>query len=339
MGASVVPLPARIRSNFKLAIILLFGVIALVAILPFAIYRFATGNVEAGMVDAAILACIAAGVIYAWRGGDVARAGIVVMVTSTVGCLAIGVLFGLPGLLWMYPILLANFLMVDRLKAFLIAVLAMLFIVVKDGLFASMQQEMMFVASASVTILFSLVFASRTESQRLTLESLAAHDTLTGAQNRLAMERALGLVTQGRREDDPGAGLAILDLDHFKRVNDGFGHEAGDHVLSEFVVLVRRHIRRGDSLFRYGGEEFVLMLPGVDASSLSRIAEVVRSGVESDLRHERHHVTVSIGTAMLSPGEDWQSWLGRADAALYRAKRGGRNRVECAAAPAPAVAT
>lgn len=332
-------LPARIRHNFKLGVIVLFGVIALVAIVPFAAYRFATGNALAGWVDVGILACIAGVVIYAWRGGDIDRASIAVLLTSTVGCLAIGLLFGLPGLLWMYPILLANFLVIDRWKAFSIAMAAMLFIVIKDGLFVTDQQEWMFIASAAVTILFSLVFASRTESQRVRLELLAAHDTLTGAHNRLAMERALGLVTQCRRQDDPSAGLVILDLDHFKRVNDLFGHEAGDHVLSQFVTLVRRHIRRGDSLFRYGGEEFVILLPGVDATSLSRIAEVVRSGIESDLRHESHRVTVSIGTAMLSPGEDWQSWLGRADAALYRAKRGGRNRVECAAAPAPPAST
>lgn len=330
MGASV--LPVRIRNNFQLAIILLFGVIALLAILPFAIYRFVTGDLLAGVIDTAILVCIASAVIYAWRGGHVATAGIVVMVTSTVGCLAIGVLFGLPGLLWMSPILLANFLMIDRWKAFLIAVLAMLFIVVKDGLFASTQEAMMFVTSASVTILFSLVFASRTESQRLTLESLAAHDTLTGAQNRMAMERSLGLVIQSRRRGDPSAGLAMLDLDHFKTVNDRYGHEAGDRVLSEFAVLVRRHIRRSDSLFRYGGEEFVLLLPGVDETALTRICEDVRAGIERDLRRGDIAVTVSIGAATLGQGEDWQAWLGRADAAMYRAKRGGRNRLETAIA-------
>lgn len=327
------------RNNFQLGIILLFGGIATIAIIPFAIYRFWTGNTLAGSVDLGILTCISATVLYAWRGGNVERAGLVVMLTSTAGGLLIVKLLGLAGLLWMYPILLANFLLVRRKWALLIAALAITVVVLEGSAFSSTLEKIMFLATTSVTTLFAMVFASRTESQRLRLESLAAHDTLTGTGNRLSMEMALRDAIAGRREDDREIGIAILDLDHFKRINDKYGHEVGDRVLVQFAALVQRSIRRSDRLFRYGGEEFVLLLPGVNAARLQQAAEQLRATVADELHDGKGHVTVSIGIAMLQPGEDWQTWLGRADAAMYRAKRAGRNRVEMdESEPAPASA-
>lgn len=320
----------RLRNNFQLGIIVLFGAIAFLAIAPFAVYRFVSGNVLAGSVDLGILAGIVAGVVYAWNGGNLRRTGLVIMLIATTGGLIIAKLLGIAGLLWLHPILLANFLLVDRGKAFAIAVLALLVLVLEGSVFSSGLEEWMFLSTASVTILFSMLFASRTESQRIRLESLAVHDVLTGAQNRLAMEQALQALTAGRREADADAGIAILDLDHFKEVNDRFGHEAGDRVLADFCRLVRRYIRRGDELYRYGGEEFVLLLPGIETGGLGRVAEDVRAGIARDLRHADARITVSIGVAMRTPGEDYQACLARADAAMYRAKRSGRNRVEMA---------
>ncbi|GAA4855684.1 GGDEF domain-containing protein [Luteimonas vadosa] len=320
------------RDNFQLVVILLFGLIAVLAIVPFAVYRVMSGDLLAAVVDMGILACIIGGVLYAWRGGNVAYAGLAVMLTSTTGGLVVAKMFGLAGLFWMGPILLANFLLVQRRWALAIAVAAIAIILIEGSAFASALEAWMFAATASVTILFAAVFASRTESQRIRLEALAAHDTLTGAKNRLAMEAALRGAVAGRREVDEPCGLAILDLDHFKRINDRHGHEAGDRVLSRFVAIVMSRIRRGDSLFRYGGEEFVLLVPGVDAGALQRVAENVRSAVEQEFSSEHPPVTVSIGATIREPDDDWQSWLGRADAAMYRAKREGRNRV-CIAGP------
>lgn len=318
----------RVRNNFQFGIILLFGVIAVVAITPFAIYRFWSGNTLAGTVDLGILVCIIATVLYAWRGGNVRHAGLVVMLASTTGGLVIVKLLGLAGLLWMYPILLANFLLVERRWALLIAGLAIATVLLEGSAFDSVLERMTFFATMSVTTLFSAIFASRTESQRTRLESLAAHDILTGAGNRLSMEQALLGVVEGRREGDDETGIAVLDLDHFKDINDQYGHEVGDQVLVRFVALVQRNIRRTDRLFRYGGEEFVLLIPGVDSAQLQQIVEHVRATIAAELHHESGHVTVSIGAVILQTGEDWQAWLGRADAAMYRAKRAGRNRVE-----------
>jgi diguanylate cyclase (GGDEF)-like protein len=196
----------------------------------------------------------------------------------------------------------------------------------------------MFLVSATVSGLIAFVFASRTERQRNELETLATLDALTGMPNRRAMESELQVAVEQFRRAGAEVGLAMLDLDHFKSVNDLHGHEAGDDVLVEFAHLVRASIRKADRCFRFGGEEFVLLMPATGASGLQAIDESLRERVAAELRCRGECVTVSIGAASLHPGEDWQAWLARADAALYRAKAEGRNRtVIDDSAPAPSI--
>jgi diguanylate cyclase (GGDEF)-like protein len=126
--------------------------------------------------------------------------------------------------------------------------------------------------------------------------------------------------------------LLMLDLDHFKRINDTYGHLGGDDVLKAFSVVVRSCLRKEDLLARYGGEEFVVLLPGASQTQASSLAERIREGVAArsfDANGHLVRVTVSIGIA--SEGGDTlpslEAMLGRADEALYRAKNEGRNRV------------
>ncbi|MBW3550859.1 MAG: GGDEF domain-containing protein, partial [Proteobacteria bacterium] len=116
-------------------------------------------------------------------------------------------------------------------------------------------------------------------------------------------------------------------LDHFKAINDGFGHEAGDAVLVQFSDLVRSSTRKGDRFFRLGGEEFALLLPGADIDALRDITEHLRASVERAVRCDDRPVTISIGATPLAAGESASSWLSRADSAMYLAKGEGRNRV------------
>lgn len=318
----------RLRTDFQFAIITLFGVVAVLGIVPFAIYRFATGRIIAGWVDLAIVACIVAGVVYGWRGGNLERGGLVVVVTCTAGCVAIATLLGLPGLLWMYPVMVASFVLVSRQQAMIAAGLAIGFLVIDGRAFGSNLERVTFLITASVVGLFAWIFAHRTARQRAQLESLAARDPLTGIGNRRAMEQELQLAIEAHNRRLGVFGLALLDLDHFKRINDNYGHETGDETLVAFTVLVQGSIRKLDRFYRMGGEEFVLLLPGVDATGLAIICEHVRADVEAGLHCRDEPVTVSIGAVMLRQGDDSASWLARADDALYRAKDGGRNRVE-----------
>jgi diguanylate cyclase (GGDEF)-like protein len=318
----------RLRTDFQFAIIVLFGAVAVLGILPFAIYRFASGRLLAGSVDLAIVTCLVTSLVYAWRGGNLERVGLVLMVACTVGCVAIATLLGLPGLLWMYPVVVASFLVVRRQQAMIAAGLAIGFLVIDGRAFGSDLERVTFLITASVVGLFAWIFAHRSARQRAQLEFLAARDPLTGIGNRRAMEQELLLATEAHGRHLGVFGLALLDLDHFKRINDNYGHEAGDETLVAFTTLVQGSIRKLDRFYRIGGEEFVLLLPGVDATGLATIGEHVRVDVAAGLRCRNEPVTVSIGATMLRPDDDSASWLARADEALYRAKYGGRNRVE-----------
>ncbi|MBP6077225.1 MAG: GGDEF domain-containing protein [Xanthomonadales bacterium] len=162
----------------------------------------------------------------------------------------------------------------------------------------------------------------------------AAHDGLTGLANRRsAMARLAAEIAQAQRRKQSLALLA-LDLDHFKQVNDRHGHAAGDRVLIEFAATLRDSLRQGDLGARVGGEEFIAILPQTDREAAAIVAERIRERCEAlQVRRDDGVVirfTISIGLAMLDGSDVTGSLLARADVALYRAKREGRNRVALA---------
>ncbi len=316
----------RLRTDFQFAIFVLFCAVAIAGIGPFAVYRFVHGELVAGVVDAVIVVALALALLNVWRGGDLARASLLVVATTTIGCIVVGRLIGLPGALWSFPAILANFLLVTRGPAIVASALVVMLLVLDGNAFASMHQLLMYLAAATVTGLCAYVFAHQTYAQRAQLEALASRDPLTGVANRRAMEHELHIAAEAFRRHRVPVGLAVMDLDHFKRINDDAGHEAGDHVLVEFSRLVQSRCRTGDRLFRYGGEEFVLLLPGTGPDDLRRLVDDLRREVAMQLRTGERAVTVSIGAAVLEPDDDTQAWLARADAAMYAAKRLGRNR-------------
>lgn len=317
----------RLRNDFPLAMITLLGACGAVGVLPFAIYRFASGNVLAGLIDSAIIASIVGSAVYAWVSGRTRVAAWFNVVMAMIGCLAIAMLFGRPGLYWMYAGVLGTFLVLRHREAAIVTAVALATLATLPGrAFESRVDMATFLVSASVVGLFAFIFAYRAEQLRSQLQVLASRDPLTGAGNRRCMEEELPLaIAMARRERRP-CGLAILDLDHFKQINDRYGHAIGDQVLIDFVRLVRAATRKVDRLFRYGGEEFVLLLPGADTAGLQVILQNLQVHLAQSLQLRGEGITTSIGAATLRPDEPWEAWLDRADSALYRAKHGGRNR-------------
>src|SRR5215471_7596271 len=160
-----------------------------------------------------------------------------------------------------------------------------------------------------------------------TLERQAITDPLTGAFNRRYMHGALATAVERCRRAGQPASLLLLDVDRFKPLNDAAGHAAGDRVLKAIVTLIDRRLRRVDALFRLGGDEFVVLLSGARVGDARVVAEELRLATErTRVVHDRH-VSISIGVAELASSESPAEWLAEADAALYDAKRAGRNRV------------
>ena len=160
-----------------------------------------------------------------------------------------------------------------------------------------------------------------------TLERQAITDPLTGAFNRRYMHGALATAVERCRRAGQPASLLLLDVDRFKPLNDTAGHAAGDRVLKAIVTLVDRRLRQVDALFRLGGDEFVVLLSGARVSDARAVAEELRVATErTRVVHDRR-VSISIGVAELGSSDSPAEWLAEADAALYDAKRAGRNRV------------
>jgi diguanylate cyclase (GGDEF)-like protein/PAS domain S-box-containing protein len=158
------------------------------------------------------------------------------------------------------------------------------------------------------------------------LRNLAVTDTLTGVWNRRHGTELLTADLSARR---PGQALSLLmlDIDHFKTINDTFGHQAGDHVLIEIASRLRRSLRGSDMVARWGGEEFVVLLRDCALPDALRLAEDIRAAIAELPFGAMGSLTVSVGVAEARAGEDLTTWLERADQALYRAKRAGRNEV------------
>jgi two-component system cell cycle response regulator len=160
--------------------------------------------------------------------------------------------------------------------------------------------------------------------------SLASVDSLTGLYNKRHFDEVFGKEVARAEQSRTPCSLIVLDIDHFKRINDNFGHPAGDAVLKHVASVVRSQIRQSDTLCRVGGEEFALVLPQTPYALAAQAAELIRNAVESaicEVAGTAIPATLSLGVAELAVGEIPERLYQRADERLYAAKHGGRNRV------------
>lgn len=199
---------------------------------------------------------------------------------------------------------------------------------------------MMLIIASFVSELFHRI---RRHSANLEAElaRLAGLDTLTGLHNRRFLEsRTAAELARAQRHDAPFS-VVIGDLDHFKRINDDYGHNIGDQVLREVAKCIRDNLRQEDLAIRWGGEEFLILLPDLDEADALQVAEKIRRVLAETTLHGDDHeisVTISLGVAEYAGEDSFIDLVRRADEAMYRAKKEGRNRV-CLASKVPTAAS
>jgi diguanylate cyclase (GGDEF)-like protein len=190
--------------------------------------------------------------------------------------------------------------------------------------------QLIYIMSFAFTILLASVsmVLLATERLRTELQHLASRDSLTHAYTRRHINHSCQRELERSQRHQRSMAVLLIDLDHFKAINDTYGHQGGDTVLVNLVTQINALLRQHDELGRMGGEEFLVLLPEASQTEAIGVAERIRETCA--LAHTGPHCTASIGIAVNEPGDTVDFILARADAALYRAKANGRNRVEVA---------
>lgn len=166
------------------------------------------------------------------------------------------------------------------------------------------------------------------ELEKSEYEALSTTDALTGVLNRAGLQKIITHIFQ-LKQDKPQLGILLFDIDHFKEVNDHYGHDCGDEILKELAQLIAQNVRQQDAFGRWGGEEFVLLCVNIKEEQIRTLAEKLRKLVAEHQFNPKdaQHVTVSIGATLIASDDSFDSALKRADLALYDAKHKGRNNL------------
>jgi diguanylate cyclase (GGDEF)-like protein len=296
----------------------------IIVAIPFGIYRLAIGDIPVGAAVCGVVLVQALVLVHLVRGGSAVASAHVLAVSYTVGVITIMLLMGGLGALWVFPAVIMNFFILPVRSALIFNVVVL--VAAGPLVMSEPMTGIRVLASLGLVCLFGFVFARQIEVQRRALQHMATVDPLTGIGNRRALEADLRRIVDEERYG-ARASLVMFDLDDFKDVNDLHGHAAGDEAIRTIARAMHERIRGADRLYRYGGEEFVVVCRHIGVQGAARLAESLRQ-IAAELQHPvAGRVTASFGAAEWRKGESPEAWLARADSMMYRAKELGRNRV------------
>lgn len=313
------------QEKYQLSLLTLLGVVASLGVLPFLIKRYLEGNVAVALIDLGLILGMVTLVSYAHLTQKIRIACVIVAVFINAGVVFIAKTNGINSFLWVYPVFASTFFLVKPLEAFALNVIAGIALVPLTNIF-----DLITLDSYAMTILMlsisSFVNATHSAKQFRLLETLNNIDALTEALNRRALSLDLDVALSNSERNGTQQLLAILDLDYFKAVNDKYGHAVGDQVLKKLVMTTTKLIRKNDRLYRFGGEEFVLLIPDISVKQQYVFINSLGAAIKNELKTpDGKPITVSFGVAAWQPGTTADTWLKRADKALYQAKARGRD--------------
>lgn len=312
------------RADIRLAIVTLYCLCTIGLITPFAIYRLSVGDIVIGVADFGIVSIFIALMLMAWRTQKTQLAADLTACAATGGVMFMVLVLDISHL-WTFSTLVGNFMMARKRVAVLASTVLVLSIGLQPTVFALQTERFTFLAVATMVSLFSLIFATRVSHRHGQLSDMLTRDALTGSFNRRALDHDLHAICHkpGQVKDS----LVMMDLDNFKRLNDNFGHDSGDQVLIGLARIVELQTREKDRFYRYGGEEFALLLPDTALEGARAATDKLQQALRQELNGPGGTVTVSMGLAERRPGEAPNDWLKRADEALLTAKRTGKDRM------------
>ncbi len=320
----------KARLSVEMYMPLLLSAAAVLGVAPFLVFRLLDGEWVMAGVDAVIIAGFSFLGLSVLRPRRVRFASVSLAILCVVGMLTTIYVQAEQEIFWAYPALIAVFYLVKPGEAVLIATLTLLALAPELARTETPLRLATIYTTLVMTSAFAYAFAYLTRGQRDQLLVLARNDPLTGVGNRRALDEKLAEVCAAQTRANVPASLLLIDIDNFKEINDEYGHAAGDQILVRLTEIIDLRIRITDSLYRVGGEEFVVILEGQKKEQARRLAEQLRTLVEANELAPGGSVTISLGVAELGAGERPEQWMRRADVALYESKRAGRNQTSLA---------
>lgn len=308
-------------------IILIGCAVGMLLILPFTVFRFLSGDYFLSLLEVLLMICMLGIFSYVFKTRRVVGASILLSALCLGATVTIINLTGPSSVYWYYPAALACYCIVNLRIASIYNIIGA--ILLFPALYTNMPTSEMMTVYTTITMLcvFGYIFSLHTSNHQSKLTQLAARDALTGAWNRRTLDESLLQKISSKQRNNHQSSLIILDLDHFKKINDTYGHCVGDEVLKKMANLIRSSIRITDKFYRYGGEEFVVVADATDLEAASVLAESIRSRVEHSRIFSKEKITISLGIASIDQADSAENWLNLADEALYAAKNQGRNMV------------
>ena len=303
------------------------AIAAVICLLPFSISEFVRGRVTLGLAILIVTLILAIDAAAVYRKKNLPIPFALLFIPIAAGIVISVQTQGIYGAVWCYPAAFFSFFVFSRRIANLCGAVLVIFTALAVYAKADNGIAIGFSVTLTLTIVGINIVHTVISDLQSRLLNQAITDPLTGAYNRRYMQECLEDAIERTRRTALPATILMIDVDHFKRINESFGREAGDTVLKEFVDLIRTRLRRLDLLFRLGGEEFLLLLPDTKAADALNVAEQLRATVAESRFSIRTPVFVSIGVSEHQPGQSYDEWIKRVDEALYMAKEGGRNRV------------
>ena len=319
------------KNKFQCGMIYLFAILASGGIVPFCVARYLNGEFINALVDLAIVIVSVSSALYTWRRGYATQlASNITALLYSAGAVTVAYLNEPIFVFWLFPPLVANFFLLHTKAALITNVLMIAAVIPIAAQLKAPTESFAMMLSLLMCSSMAYVFALLTHRQQSLLQNIATQDPLTQLGNRRAMDEEMRLSMADFERSQAPATLIVLDLDFFKMVNDKFGHNTGDVVLVELATLLTKRVRKTDRIFRFGGEEFVVIARNTKLADALVIAEQLRVQVEIELSDPDGALTASFGCAQLHADETMEDWFVRADKAVYQAKQQGRNCVVAA---------
>lgn len=312
-----------------LAEIVLLSLTALATLIvgTFAVIRWFNNDITIAIIDLiiSITMAILFAYIYKTRKIDVTKQLFAIfLVIATSASIATK---GQLQVYWLYPVIITVFYLIPAKSATLLCLLLITSVTLIISSESNLINILTILLTTIMTSAFSFIMFRSYEQKIKDFEALATIDQLTSTGNRRALDKKLSNVIASQRRKTYDMCLILIDLDKFKHINDTYGHAIGDNVLISTCTIIKQHTRVMDSLYRFGGDEFVIMPLNMTLETAKQLAEKLRTIIEDHEFVAGIKLTLSIGVAEYNADDSPEKWISRADTLLYKAKHDGRNKV------------